>query len=131
MADEWTMKAKELQEAADQRDMKSFYNSLKAVYGTRDAGTIPICAQDGSTMITDRTGILSRWAEHFNSILNQISEFNFSVVNDIPDWEVDDNLMIPPPDATEVARAISQLSSGRQQGRMGFYQSSSKLKAAY
>jgi len=27
------------------------------------------------------------------------------VVNEIPDWEVDDNLMILP-DATEVARAI-------------------------
>jgi len=32
--DWWTMKAKELQEAADRRDMKSVYDSLKAVYGT-------------------------------------------------------------------------------------------------
>jgi len=69
-------------------------------------------------MITDRAGILSRWAEHFNSILNQISEFDDSVVNEIPDWEVDDNLMIPP-DATDVARAISQLSSGKAAGLDG------------
>jgi len=52
------------------------------------------------------------------------------VVNEIPDWEVDDNLMIPP-DATEVARAISQLSSGKAAGAVGFHRSSSKLKAAY
>jgi len=66
-------------------------------------------------MITDRAGILSRWAEHFNSVLNQISEFDDSMVNEIPDWEVDDNLMIPPDD-TEVARAISQLFSGKAAG---------------
>jgi len=40
------------------------------------------------------------------------------VVNEIPDWEVDDNLMIHP-DATEVARAISQLSSGKAAGANG------------
>jgi len=49
---------------------------------------------------------------------NQISEFDDSVVNEIPDWEVDDNLMIPP-DATEVARAISQLSFGKAAGADG------------
>jgi len=70
------MKAKELQEAADRRDMKSFYDSLKAVYGTRDAGTVAIRSQDGSTIITDRPGILSRWAEHFNIVINQISKFD-------------------------------------------------------
>jgi len=83
-------------------------------------------------MITDRAGILSRWAEHFNSILNQISEFDDSVVNEIPDWEVDDNLMIPP-DATEVKLHAPSASCplARQQGRMGFHRRSSKLKAAY
>jgi len=98
--------------------MDDFYDSLKAVSGTRDAGTVPIRSQDGSTMITDRAGILSRWTEHFNSVLNQISEFDDSVVNEITDWEVEDNLMIPP-DATEVARAISQLSSGKAAGTGG------------
>ena len=40
--------------AADRHDMKSFYDSLKAVYGPRDTGSIPVCSKDGKTLITDR-----------------------------------------------------------------------------
>jgi len=42
-------------------------------------------------MITDRAGILTRWAEHFNSVLNQRSQFNDTVLSEIPDWKVDDD----------------------------------------
>lgn len=36
----WANKAQELQQAADRRDMKAFYHSLKAVYGPRDSGSV-------------------------------------------------------------------------------------------
>ena len=71
----WANKAQELQQAADWRDMKAFYHGLRAVYGPRDSGSVPVRSRDGSSLITDRQGILSRWAEHFHSILNQTSSF--------------------------------------------------------
>ena len=56
--------------AADRHDMKSFCDGLKAVYGPRDMGSIPVRSKDGKTLITDRMSILSRWAEHFHGVLN-------------------------------------------------------------
>jgi hypothetical protein len=114
----WKRKADELQEAADRHDMRTFYDGLKAIYGPRDSGTIPILAADGSTMITDRTGILNRWAEHFEGVLNQASHFDETVLNEIPDWEIDERLM-EPPDVEEVTRAINQLSAGKAAGADG------------
>jgi len=69
-------------------------------------------------MITDRAGILSRWAEHFNSVLNQVSQFDDTVLSEIPDWDVDDGLL-EPPDNAEVARAVGQLSPGKAAGADG------------
>ena len=75
----WSATAELLQDAADRHDMKSFYDGLKAVYGPRDTGSIPVCSRDGTTLITDCSGILSRWAEHFHGVLNQPT--TASVVN--------------------------------------------------
>ena len=109
--DWWATKAEELQKAADCHDLKSFYNGLKTIYGTRDSGTVPVRSQDGNTMITDRAGILTRWAEHFNSALNQTSQFDDTVLSEIPDWY--------PQIYDEVTRAISQLTSGKAAGADG------------
>ena len=51
--------------------MKAFYQGLKAVYGPRDSGCVPVRSHDGLALITDHAGILSRWAEHFQGVLNQ------------------------------------------------------------
>jgi len=110
--------AEELQYDAYRHDLKSFYNGLKVVYGTKDSGTVPVRSQDGNTMITDRAEILSRWAEHFNSVLNRVSQFDHTVLSEIPDWEVDDGLR-EPQDTDEVDRAVGQLSSGKAAGADG------------
>jgi len=70
--------------------MKSFYDGLKAVYGPRDNGSIPVRSRDGTTLITDRSGILSRWAEHFHGVLNQPTTFDASVRSELPVWDTDD-----------------------------------------
>jgi len=59
-----------LQLAADRHDMKAFYDGLKAVYGPRDTGSIPVCSKDSKSLITGCAGILSHWAEHFNSVIS-------------------------------------------------------------
>jgi len=114
----WADKALQLQSAADRGDTKSFYDGLKAVYGPRDSGSIPVRSRDGSTLITDCEGILSRWAEHFHEVLNQAPTFDPSVLSQIPDWDTADSLM-QPPSHYEVQRAINQMKSGKAPGNDG------------
>jgi hypothetical protein len=66
----WSTKALELQAAADQHDSKKFYGELRAIYGPKCSGSCPILSADGSTKLVEANKILSRWAEHFNSVLN-------------------------------------------------------------
>ena len=82
----WACKSQQLQDAADQHDMKRFYDGLKTVYGPCDSGSPPVRSKDGTTMITDQDQILKRWAEHFETVLNQPAVFDDTVLNEIPQW---------------------------------------------
>ena len=114
----WAAKAVELQEAADRHDMKAFYDGLKQVYGPKDSGSAPVRSKDGTNLITDREEILARWAEHFQTVLNQPSTFDFSVLTDIPQWEEAPNLSCPP-SQSEVIKAIKTMTSGKAPGADG------------
>jgi len=81
----WNEKAAELQAASNRHDTRTFYHSLKVVYGPREAGSAPVKSLDGVTL-TDRTKILERWKEHFESVLNQSSSFDMNVLSEIPQW---------------------------------------------
>ena len=59
----------ELQAAADRHDTRTFFHGLKAVYGPREVGSAIVKSLDGVTL-TDRTKILERWREHFETVLN-------------------------------------------------------------
>jgi hypothetical protein len=85
--------------------MKRFYNGLKAVYGPRDSGYIPVRSKDRSTMITDHEHILNRWAEHFESVLNQPAVFDDMVLSEFRQWAEAGHLDRPPTEG-EVLRAI-------------------------
>jgi len=95
--------------------MKAFYDGFKTVHGPRDTGRIPVRAKDGKTLITNRAGILSRWAEHFHSVLSQTTTFDPSVLSELPTWDTKYELMLPP-DRNEVQWAINQMSSGKAPG---------------
>ena len=81
----WNNKAAELQAAADRQDTRTFYHGLKAVYGPREAGSASVKSLDCVTL-TDRTKILERWKEHFETVLNQSSSFDMNVLSEIPQW---------------------------------------------
>ena len=57
----WKNKAAELQEAADSHDMRRFYSGIKAVYGPKVSGCVPVWSADSSSLLTDRNQILQRW----------------------------------------------------------------------
>jgi len=119
MMDNWMKeKAAEIQKFADMHDSKRFYDSLKALYGPQASGTSPLLSADGSTLLTDREQILDRWAEHFNSVLNRPSTINDEAITRLPQVEINKGLD-DPPSATEVEKAIKQLSCGKAPGSDG------------
>ena len=116
MKDSWlSAKADEIQNYADKRDLKRFYDALKAVYGPQSSGSSPILSADGKTLLTDRQQILKRWAEHFDSVLNRPSSINEEAIARLPQAEIDYELDLPPT-LPEVKRAISQMCSGKAPG---------------
>ena len=65
----WTSRAAELQQAADKKDTKAFYEGLRKVYGPRDGGNSPVLSAEVRTLQTDKEDILLRWREHLNPFL--------------------------------------------------------------
>jgi len=111
----WENLAQDLQTAADTHDMKSFYDNLKKAYGPRDVHSAPVRSKDETTLLTNQSDTLQRWAEHLNSVLNQPSTFDHTVLQEIPQWPISENLA-DPPSLSEVHRAIRLLSNGKAPG---------------
>ena len=117
MQDAWlSRKADEIQGYADRHDSKRFYDALKAIYGPVSSGTSPLLSADGSSLLTDRTQILERWAEHFSSVLNRPSSINDEAIARLPEMETNHELDQPPTEQ-EVRKAINQMSSGKAPGQ--------------
>ena len=92
----WITRAEEIQAAADKRDFKAFWQGLKAVYGPKYQTYPSLKSKDGKSLITDPKGILNRWVEHFDSVLNQPSHFDMRVLDKLPQWEINPELAGPP-----------------------------------
>ncbi|VDM02061.1 unnamed protein product [Schistocephalus solidus] len=56
-----------------------------------------------------------RWAEHFQSVLNQPSTISDAAIDRLPEVEINANLDLPP-SLHETIRAVRQLSSGKAPG---------------
>ncbi|BHF78876.1 hypothetical protein SprV_0602199300 [Sparganum proliferum] len=75
--DAWTApKAEEIQGYADRNEWKNFFSAIKAVYGPPTKGTAPLLSADGSTLLTEKTQILQRWAEHFRGVRKRPSSIS-------------------------------------------------------
>ena len=88
---------------------------MRKIYGQRDSGTLLVLAADGFTLLLSKTETLNRWAEHFNTVLNNPSSFDDTVLDEISQHEVSVKLD-EPPTLGEVKRAISQMSSNTSPG---------------
>nr|VZI38700.1 unnamed protein product [Spirometra erinaceieuropaei] len=113
MQDAWTArKAEEIQGYADRNEWKNFFSAIKAVYGPPTKGTAPLLSADGSTLLTEKTQILQRWAEHFRGVLNRPSVISDAANARLPQVETNVDLDLPP-SLQETIRAVQQLSSGK------------------
>ncbi|BHF84923.1 hypothetical protein SprV_1002807700 [Sparganum proliferum] len=116
MQDAWTArKAEEIQGYADRSEWKNFFSAIKAVYGPPTKGTAPLLSADGSTLLTEKTQILQRWAEHFRGVLNRPSAISDAAIDRLPQVETNADLDLPP-SLQETIRAVQQLSSGKAPG---------------
>nr|VZI52007.1 unnamed protein product [Spirometra erinaceieuropaei] len=116
MQDAWTArKAEEIQGYADRNEWKNFFSAIKAVYGPPTKGTAPLLSADGNTLLTEKTQILQRWAEHFRGVLNRPSVIFDAAIARLPQVETNVDLDLPP-SLQETIRAVQQLSSGKAPG---------------
>ncbi|BHF59645.1 hypothetical protein SprV_0100260600 [Sparganum proliferum] len=114
--DAWTArKAEEIQGYADRNEWKNFFSAIKAVYGPPTKGTAPLLSADGSTLLTEKTQILQRWAEHFRGVLNRPSTISDAAIDRLPQVETNADLDLPP-SLQETIRAVQQLSRGKAPG---------------
>ena len=116
MQDSWLRKkADEIQSFADRKDMKKFFDALKAVYGTQSSGNTPLLSADGTRLLTDKEASLKRWAEHFDGFLYRPSSINDEAINRLPQVECNP-LLDELPNISETVKAIKLLSSGKAPG---------------
>ena len=116
MQNEWLSKqADQIQEFANQKDMKNFYDALREVYGPSSSGVSPLLTEDGSTLITEKDKILERWAQHFENVLNRQSEINNIAIERLPQIPMNAD-MDEPPTLLETEKAIHILSRGKAPG---------------
>ena len=64
---------------------------------------------------TDKKGILERWAEHFNGVLNRPPKINDEAIQRLLQVEINKDLDALP-SVDEVARAIKHMSTGKASG---------------
>ena len=122
----WQSKAAELQVLADMNDTRGFHQGLKAVWGPRVNYPDQLLSSDNQTLLSEKKDLLSRWTEHFNSLLNESNEVPPDVTRDLKQHPVQ-SWMDELPDLKEVADAISLLSSGKSPGSDGIHPEVIKL----
>ena len=54
------------------------------MFGREEKGNSPVLSSDGETLFIDKEEILSRWEEHFESVLNSQSVIDEEVIASIP-----------------------------------------------
>nr|VZI18234.1 unnamed protein product [Spirometra erinaceieuropaei] len=87
----------------------------KAVYSSPTKGTAPLLSADGSTLLTEKTQILQRWAEHFRGVLNRPSAISDAAIDRLPHVETSADLDLPP-SLQEIIRTVQRLCSGKAPG---------------
>lgn len=108
----WLDHAKEMEQHAERRDSRSFFQSVKFIYQRRQSGMSPINDEDGKRL-SDKGAILARWKRHFSALLNQPGTVDHSVLDDIPQEELLTELETPP---TLEEIALSHLADNKAPG---------------
>ncbi|XP_078612812.1 uncharacterized protein LOC144882704 [Branchiostoma floridae x Branchiostoma japonicum] len=111
----WVNLAEKTQLCDDTGDYRGYYEALKAVYGPSHQVTSPLRSADGKVLLTDKTSILNRWAEHFQNLFSIDRSVNDSALQRIPQQPMLEELDLVPT-LEEVKTATEQQKSGKAAG---------------
>nr|VZI20550.1 unnamed protein product [Spirometra erinaceieuropaei] len=100
MQEAWTVrKPEEVQGHADCNEWKNFYASVKAIYGLTAKGTSLLLSSNGTTLFTEKTGVLKRPFTIYDAVIARL-----------PQMETNADLHLPP-FLHETIRAVQQIFS--------------------
>ena len=88
----WSQLAEKIQGYADTGNLQEFYSALKGVYGAKHRAFCPVRGADGRILITDKTEILSRWAEHYRDLLNRFTPTDPNFAESLPELPLMEDL---------------------------------------
>ncbi|KAK3885996.1 hypothetical protein Pcinc_009823 [Petrolisthes cinctipes] len=108
----WQRKAAEIQNYADQRDLRRFYAATKEVFSPTRSSVGGLKDVDGATTMTDSEGILSRWKSHFENLLNYQANTPNDLIRMTPQYPVR-HWMSLPPSIQDFDKAIKCMKPGK------------------
>ncbi|XP_017687220.1 PREDICTED: uncharacterized protein LOC108505570 [Lepidothrix coronata] len=84
----WISLAEKTQLCADTGDHRGFYEALKTAHGPAYQAQSPLLSADGQTLLTDKTSILNRWSEHFQTLFSTNRVVQDTVIQSITQQSV-------------------------------------------
>ena len=111
----WQRKSEEIQNYADQREMRRFYDATKEIFGPTRSSVGGLKDTDGATVITDSEGILKRWKSHFENLLNEPANTPDDLLRMTPQHPIR-HWMSLPPSIQELKKAINRMKPGKAPG---------------
>lgn len=113
----WLSFAQELQSYADTNDIHKFYESMRATVGPTKRASAPVRSTNGELLRT-QSEILNRWEEHFSTLLNERTDYDPSILDELPLIPVDEQLWSSP-EREEVDKIIEGLKNSKSPGPDG------------
>ena len=107
-----------LRRVADRGNQQDFYSAVRIACGPHSGSRHPVRSEDGADLITKKSEILQRWAEHYRTLLNCQRDVDMEVLQDFPRLETVHELDQPPTER-EVGEALDSLKPGKSPGPDG------------
>ncbi|VDM05020.1 unnamed protein product [Schistocephalus solidus] len=77
--------------------------------------TAPLLSSDGTTLLTEKSQILKRWAKHVRSVLNCSSAISYAAIDRLPRGAINNDLDLPP-SLPKTIWAMQYIFSGKAPG---------------
>ena len=118
MKNDWfTRKAKQAETFHLQKNQREFQATIREVYGPKSKNTHQVRSKNGQ-LLTAPDEIKERWVEHFSDLLNINSETDESVLDELEQLPVKEELDHPITES-ELEKALSNTKCGKSPGPDG------------
>lgn len=110
-------RATEAEHFAQSKNHREFYAAINKVYGPRNKTNHPIRSKNG-TLLTSTPDIKERWVEHFSELLNQPTDVDESLIDNIEQLPIEESLDLPITE-DELDTALKNTKLGKSPGPDG------------